>query len=57
MDDMPAQKQFGATVNGAVTQEMKDRVFALAAKQGRREADVLRAALSLYLNKEEKRAR
>lgn len=43
-------------LNVFVTPSMKARVDALRRKQGRRtEAEVIRAAVTAYLNKEEKR--
>jgi Arc/MetJ-type ribon-helix-helix transcriptional regulator len=52
----PTMEALSERLNVHVTPSMKGRVLALMAKQGRRtEADVVRAALTAYLNKEEKR--
>jgi len=48
-------KRYGPTVHTAVTPDMKTRLEALAVKQDRNPSDVVRAALSAYLRKEESR--
>lgn len=50
-----ATTPLAARVNVQVTDEMKGRVVRLAEKQGRKESEVIRAAVLAYLNKEEKR--
>lgn len=50
---MPAK--LSTSLNTAVSEDMKNRVQRIADKQSRRPADVVRAALTAYLNKEEKR--
>lgn len=52
----PTMEPLSERLNVQVTPSMKARVVALMTKQGRRaEADVVRAALTAYLNKEERR--
>lgn len=48
-------EQMNSRVNVAVPEEMRARVERLAEKQNRRASDVVRAALSAYLRKEETR--
>jgi predicted transcriptional regulator len=50
-----ASTPLAARVNVQITDDMKARVVRLADKQGRKESEVVRAALLAYLNKEEKR--
>jgi predicted transcriptional regulator len=52
---MPSKKRFGTTLNAACTEDMKARVEALASRQDRLPADVIRAAVGAYLTKEEGR--
>jgi len=52
---MPAKVRFPARLNTNVSQDMKERVERLAEKQDRLPADVVRAAVSAYLRKEESR--
>lgn len=50
------EEKLSERLNVFVTPSMKARVDALRRKQGRRtEAEVIRAAVTAYLNKEEKR--
>ena len=52
----PTMEPLSERLNVHVTPTMKARVAALMEKQGRRaESDVVRAALTAYLNKEERR--
>jgi hypothetical protein len=52
----PQLEALSERINVQVTATTKARVIALMAKQGRRtEAEVVRAALTAYLNKEERR--
>lgn len=52
----PQMEPLSERINVQVTPTMKARVIALMTKQGRRtEADVVRAAVTAYLTKEEKR--
>lgn len=52
----PTMEPLSERLNVHVTPTMKARIVSLMQKQGRRtEAEVTRAALTAYLNKEEKR--
>ena len=52
----PTMEPLSERINVQVTPSMKARVTALMTKQGRRtEAEVIRAAVTAYLNKEERR--
>jgi predicted transcriptional regulator len=50
-----ATEPLSARFNIAVSEDMKARVNALADRQDRREAEVVRAAVAAYLTKEESR--